>query len=296
MFIPETYGKISFASKSGGTNPVAGEIDDYKYGEYAPDGNHLLVEDLRGSVDSMTGQSSNVKLTLYLCDPSGGKEVLLSQKDTKVYARFARDGQSIVYVKGRQLATMELKTRTEKVYNIPDESHGAMSPVLSLDNSRIYYLCSQKGACDVWMLNIATGTNMQITTGMRTVGAYAIEGKSLTPLPDHLDISPDGLFLAVSARVGITGDVADQLVTKDGNPTMPAYHDSSLGNIWLLTVDGKVKKQITNGDHDQRPRFSPDGKQLAFQRKVKPQPGQQQISFGGEPVGLWRVMLIDLGR
>src|SRR5215469_5922702 len=67
-------------------------------------------------------------------------------------------------------------------------------------------------------------------------------------------------------------------------------------SIWVVPIDGSTEPiRLTAGPHDQSPRWSPDGKQLAFVRSVekdgKPEPPQLYIlqMTGGEPWAITRL-------
>jgi dipeptidyl aminopeptidase/acylaminoacyl peptidase len=94
--------------------------------------------------------------------------------------------------------------------------------------------------------------------------------------------------------------VGDTQISPDGNravfvqTTVNAKHDGYATALYLLdlTQPGAKPRQLTNGPHDGQPRWSPDGKQLAFVRAVekdgKPQPPQVFLlpMAGGEPMQL----------
>jgi dipeptidyl aminopeptidase/acylaminoacyl peptidase len=64
---------------------------------------------------------------------------------------------------------------------------------------------------------------------------------SVSPWGGNLDVSPDGKYAAV------------------------AWNKSGAWEIWLIPLDGKRPKRITGGPESKSaPRFSPDGKRLAF--------------------------------
>src|SRR3982751_245876 len=101
-----------------------------------------------------------------------------------------------------------------------------------------------------------------------TTAAVAADKRNITEkdlfdfvwIGDH-QISPDG------SRVAFVRGTTNE--KKDG------YHTS----IWILTNSGEpAPHQLTKGDHDGGPRWSPDGKYLLFVRSSekdgKPEPGQ----------------------
>ncbi|HEV2616254.1 MAG TPA: hypothetical protein VGU63_06545, partial [Candidatus Acidoferrales bacterium] len=83
--------------------------------------------------------------------------------------------------------------------------------------------------------------------------------------------------------------LSDPQVSPDGKwvvyvvatPNMKANH--SVSNIWIVPAEGGVERQLTRSGDDSRPRWSPDGKQIAF---LSSRDGATQIYvmsvFGGE--------------
>ncbi|HEV2315708.1 MAG TPA: S9 family peptidase [Candidatus Acidoferrales bacterium] len=83
--------------------------------------------------------------------------------------------------------------------------------------------------------------------------------------------------------------LSDPQVSPDGKwvayvvatPDMQANH--SMSNIWIVPAEGGVERELTRSGSDSRPRWSPDGKQIAF---LSSRDGATQIYvmsvFGGE--------------
>jgi dipeptidyl aminopeptidase/acylaminoacyl peptidase len=78
--------------------------------------------------------------------------------------------------------------------------------------------------------------------------AFTIEDLYRVKNVGDLALSPDGRMLAFT-------------VTTSDLP-----HAKRTSSIWVMDVDGKNARAITQGSGDSTPRFSPDGKQLAFLR------------------------------
>ena len=78
--------------------------------------------------------------------------------------------------------------------------------------------------------------------------AFTIEDLYRVKNVGDLALSPDGRMLAFT-------------VTTSDLP-----HAKRTSNIWVMDVDGKNAHALTQGSGDSTPRFSPDGKQLAFLR------------------------------
>lgn len=62
--------------------------------------------------------------------------------------------------------------------------------------------------------------------------------------------------------------------------------DDHVGQLWRVPLDGGPRRRITRGYHDTSPRFSPDGRLLAFLRRHPGTPAQLFVApaAGGEPV------------
>jgi dipeptidyl aminopeptidase/acylaminoacyl peptidase len=64
--------------------------------------------------------------------------------------------------------------------------------------------------------------------------------------------------------------------------------DRIVGQLWSVRFDGSAPSRISRGLNDSNPRFSPDGRLLAFVRSTADSPGQLHVmsASGGEPVAL----------
>ena len=88
--------------------------------------------------------------------------------------------------------------------------------------------------------------------------------------------------------------VADPQISPDGTRVaftrvaIDTAADEYRTNIWLVETAGGEPRQLTGGMHDAQPRWSPDGKTLAFVRAEDRKPGQLYLlpMVGGEAVAL----------
>jgi Tol biopolymer transport system component len=68
--------------------------------------------------------------------------------------------------------------------------------------------------------------------------------------------------------------------------TVTAKHDNYDTSLWIIPSGGGSARQLTAGPHDSAPRWSPDGKTLAFVRVLDGKPPTPQIFLlpmqGGE--------------
>jgi dipeptidyl aminopeptidase/acylaminoacyl peptidase len=88
--------------------------------------------------------------------------------------------------------------------------------------------------------------------------------------------------------------VADPRISPDGaeiaytQVIVTPKHDNYLTALWIVPASGGPGRQLTSGAHDSSPRWSPDGKRLAFLRVAekdgKPEPAQLYVldMAGGE--------------
>src|SRR5580658_6314746 len=87
-----------------------------------------------------------------------------------------------------------------------------------------------------------------VSTPTQTTQRHAITFKDLISMHRVGDpqISPDGQWIAYSVAT----------------PDLEANHTTH--NIWIVPAAGGESRQITRGGSDERPRWSPDGKKIAF--------------------------------
>ena len=202
-----------------------------------------------------------------------------------LWPMWGADGRSLFYVSDRGGA--------ENIWRISAAAGSAPSQVTKFTDGRVLWpSASSRGDAIVfergfriWKLDTATGSAAEIP--IARVGAPAgpaTEHLRLTSTFQDLSLSPDGRKVAFAARGEIFaasakdgGDAAR--VTMTAAPEAQAswspdsrrlvYASERTGPARLFVYDfasGKETQLTSEGDGDYAPRFSPDGKSIAFVR------------------------------
>ncbi|HEY0139775.1 MAG TPA: DPP IV N-terminal domain-containing protein [Thermoanaerobaculia bacterium] len=137
----------------------------------------------------------------------------------------------------------------------------------------------------VWALDTTSGQASEVRVALRGVpAAQAVEHRRLNDRFNSLAVAPDGKKLAFVARGEVfattvkEGGDALRLTRTAGVESQLTWSPDSRTVVYVSDRDGRTRlyqydiaaekeTQLTSGDHsDDTPRFSPDGKMLAFQR------------------------------
>lgn len=215
-------------SKDSLVNITNDKTTDYGI-KWSPDGNYILFCKIQKN-----------KGDLYLYNVlSKSTEQLTNDTINQYGPSFSPDGKRILFVsdmnhKQNEIYLMELATRRIKRITNNDRLDG--SPAFHPDGVRIYYTSFM----DKDSLNKITNSEIFVTD---TGGSYHSRITNRTGNDGAIDISPDGKIIACH------------------------YFQNGKADIYTMNLDGSEIKQLTTDTLDNRwPRWTPDGKRLAYTR------------------------------
>src|ERR1051326_6976590 len=202
----------------------------------------------------------------------------------QIWPMWSRDGQRLYYMSDRNghenLWTMSRDGKDAKAIT-SFTSGRVLWPSISYDGSAIVF----ERDLGIWRYDVASGKAVPIAIKLEGVAAApGIEHRRITDRFSDFDLSPDGKKVAFIAR----GDVF-AASSKEGGDAMRVtntaaaetnldwapdsrsiiYCSDRSGTFHVYRFDFATEKetQLTSGDgSDAIPQFSPDGKQVAFQR------------------------------
>jgi tricorn protease len=203
----------------------------------APDGGRMIFS--HGLADLSRKQyrgSSNWNL-FALDRPGQVPRPITTFKGNDRWPLFAHDGKACFFLSEKNgwynIYSLDLATGKETPVTSYKGSD-VRTPFLSFDGATLLYAFRDA----LWRTDTATGKTAQIpfTINADLKGPAYIK-RTVTEGAEQPDWSPDGLKMAFQLR----------------------------GDLWVMPSSGGPARRITSGaDQDQWPRFSPDGKQIAF--------------------------------
>ena len=224
-------GKLAYLDRRGGRLIIM-DVDGSKQTILSDDGgitNALPQFSIDGNTILYTNNSN-----IHLTDIDGNNQINLSNCETctDMRGRFSPDEQKITFYSFREnggfydIFLMDVDgNNITRLSSSPENTH-SYNPRFSLDGQKVVYLSLYGGRHDIHTVNI-DGTNQSSLTDSSEKGGV------------HFDFSPDGR----------------QIVFSDGK------------DILLMDINGDNVIALTNSEgtyFSNLPRFSPDGKKIAF--------------------------------
>lgn len=135
------------------------------------------------------------------------------------------------YAKGLAIGTPTIKATVDGISSLSTPISILAGPFQRI----VFHRADGLGHYYIWRMDVNGNNKTQITFDVGQVGDR------------HASVSPDGSQIAfIRMPTGSTGH----------------------GNVWVMSSDGSNQAQLTTGDLDDEPTWSPDGTQIAFQRPV----------------------------
>jgi len=228
-------------SEGSGLTQITDTAESEEAPIWSPDGKRILY--------SSYLTEDNSELFLINPDGSGKKRVTNSPKQDG-HAKFAPDGKSIVFNSRRDeqdgYELYEMNLATSAITRLTEFDGWDTYPDISPDGSKI-----------VWRRILASGGSSRSGRNSE-VFVMNRDGTNPVNISNHEDFdgypawSPDGSKIVFASNRGKTGD------------------DRGNFHIYIMNPDGSnVQKLLNNGKsiEDARPRWSPDGRRILFNRQ-----------------------------
>ena len=278
---------------SAGGTPMAVSADRYVnefFAAPAPDGKAIAMV-TRGIASGQWWRHGHAHIDesqIYVLDDlaSHRYQEITADGAKEIWPMWSQDGKTLWYVSDRD--------GNENIWSKPNAA--AARRVTSFTSGRVLWPSIARDGrtivferdFGIWKLDTATGTAAQVEIHRRGSPASAsVEHRKLSDHFSDLALSPDGKKIVFASRgdlfaasVKEPGDATrvtntpareGQVMWASDNHTIAYVSDrDGMDHIYQYDFLSQKETQLTSGDHaDDTPRFSPDGKMLAFQRDRK---------------------------
>ena len=220
--------------------------------QWSPDGKYVIasIADQKGAdfylfdIEKMSNDPSTNPIQL---TTNGGvnygavwqpiiKKNVVEEKPTPEPTQTSSSDGLIAFVSGNDIFTMNADGSQRT--NITNNPAYDFAPAWSPDGTRLAFISDRLGQSEIYVMN-ADGSNVLQLTNIPDTASWW----------DPLAWSPDGQWL-VASRI----------------PTEMAWIDKGQVNLYVINTDGSGATQITTNEvgNDTNPKWSPDGKSIAF--------------------------------
>ena len=270
--------------------------------QWSPDGKQIVC--------IRAGSQRGDALVVADSDGSDERDLVSAQGGRHIHwPAWSRDQRWIYFISSYDTAN----TGQSEIYRVP-ASGGGVEPVIATsrraifpaplpDGGLIYAANPDAVDLSLWWSNARGGVPRQLTMG---VGEYS-EARLSSDGSKIVATVSDTLQSAIY-RIPLASPAAEPIRVTDGfsgdmDPSVDLRHDrivfssarSGHRNLWISRIDGSEAHPLTTENAiDERPAFSPDGKQVAF---VSDRGGKQGIwvvsADGGAPKLLANARVLD---
>jgi tricorn protease len=291
--IPATGGvpkQLTFYPARGPMAPRWG-YDNQVYG-WTPDGKAVFFRSLRDGWDLADSRVYTVPVTGALGEalpmPLAGATALSPDGKKAVYTPFARDFRTWKRYQGgwaQDLWLFDLASHDAK--NLTNTPRTERDPMWIGD--KIFFASDRTGTLNLYSYDLATGATAQLTQSKQwdvrwpsadETGQIVYETDGELNVFDtrngqtrHLSISvpSDGLYNRPS-QVSAAKQIEGSALSPKGERVVVAAR----GDIFNVPVEKGVTRNLTrtSGAHDKHPRWSPDGRKIAF---ISDRTGEEEI-------------------
>ena len=260
-------------------------VNEY-FGAPSPDGNSVAFA-ARGIASGQWWRhgSSHIDTSqIWTVDLSSRRYAPLTGDGAReIWPMWTPDGKRLYFVSDRggaeNLWTVTTGSTPQKVTSFTDGR--VLWPSIAYDGRGIVF----ERDFGIWRLDTASGQASEVRIALRGVPSeQAIEHRRLTDRFTDFNLSPDGKKVAFIARGEVfaasaseggdalritnTAGVESQVIwSPDSRKLVYVSDRDGRTHLYQYDIGAQTETQLTTGEaSDDTPRFSPDGKMLAFQR------------------------------
>ena len=237
----------TIGAEGGPAQPVGGRWNSITDLTWLPGSRHLVVAGIpQGEPGSVTTSQ------LYEVSVDGGETRQITHDLSRYLGvRASPDGKTLLAIQHQQLTTIQIATPGKwseaRSLSAENQSYDGQSGLAWTPDGKIVYSSDRNGRADLWEMG-GGGSNPQRLTSN--------------------DASSVSAYPAVSLRGGFIAFV---------------QWENGQGNIWLMDMDGRNLKQLTQGENDQYPAVSPDGQWVVFMRGESGKTVLMKVASEGGP-------------
>ncbi|MCX7877136.1 MAG: DPP IV N-terminal domain-containing protein [Ignavibacteria bacterium] len=220
--------------------------------------------------------TKNDKQQIFIMDEDGDNVKQISQLDINCYApKFSPDGRKIVFSANNRITDLiyMIDLDDTSTFRLPVFIDGGLDPVFSPDGSLLMYRSEKDEDNNIYIYEIATGESYPISDGsLSTHGEFSPDGEKViysSSMTQNFDL--------VLLDLNDTTEKAQKTIvsTKDAEIYGTFHPEGKLiafasfdinykGTLKTCDINGKNIKTISSSGSSFNPKFSPDGKYLAF--------------------------------